>query len=560
MSKFAIDIISRAKDMTAFHEEEAAVSPDLARQAAVARELSRTPSRLYGDLFVEVQTQGVFRDCKTFVDATPRSLTPEALCLLHGQRRLEHDFSLGDFVAEHFNLPASASTEPHPLAPSPAPVRALLTAHIAALWPQLVRQLRSAPVLPEADSLIELPRPYVVPGGRFREIYYWDSWFTMLGLIEDGRRDLAQDMLDNFAAQIRTYGHVPNGNRSYFISRSQPPFFFKMVELLAGDSTSHHATYLAELECEHDYWMAGADTLAPGTAHRRVVRLADGSLLNRYWDDQDTPREESWREDVATAERATGRSPQDVWRDLRAGAESGWDFSSRWCADPERLETIATTAIAPIDLNCLMFGLERAIATARRAAGDLVGATDFDVRAGRRLSAVNAHLWDEESGHYVDAHWRTGASTGRLTAATVAPLFLGLASARQARATSQAVRDSLLAAHGMLTTTRHAPHQWDAPNGWAPLQWMAVEGLRRYGHADLAHAIASRWLAAVESAYASTGKLFEKYDVVHDGGGGGCGGGGEYPVQEGFGWTNACYVALARLYRPQADREATADA
>ncbi|HEY4079132.1 MAG TPA: alpha,alpha-trehalase TreF [Burkholderiaceae bacterium] len=514
------------------------------RLAAVKRELSRSPSQLYGALFVDVQMQKVFDDRKTFVDATPKTLTPEALRTLYATQRGESEFSLADFVAEHFELPSVAKAAVLADVQAHESVRSALSRHIAELWPQLVRHTRTAGARSEADSLIELPQPYVVPGGRFREIYYWDSYFTMLGLIEDGRRDLAQGMLDNFAKQISTYGHVPNGNRSYFISRSQPPFFFKMIELLAGESSVCYAPYLSHLECEYDYWMEGAQALAPGHAHRHVVRLADGSLLNRYWDDLDTPREESYREDVRTAQRSTARPLQAVWRDLRAGAESGWDFSSRWCADPGLLETIETTAIAPIDLNSLMFGLERAIAAGRREIHDEAGAADFEARAERRRTVIDTHLWNEDLGHYVDLHWAGDKSWNRLTAAALAPLFLGLANDRQAHATALAVQGSLLTPFGLMTTAQTSPHQWDAPNGWAPLQWMAVQGLRRYGQTELARTIALRWLETVESTYLSTGKLFEKYDVVKDG----SSARGEYAMQDGFGWTNASYVALARLY------------
>ena len=171
--------------------------------------------------------------------------------------------------------------------------------HIDALWPVLERQ----PDVPTPhSSLLPLPHRYVVPGGRFREIYYWDSYFTMLGLEESGRHDLAVDMVKNFAFLIDRYGHVPNGNRTYYLSRSQPPFFAAMVELIAArDGSPAYLQFLPALRREYEFWMDGAARLEPGAAHRRAVRLRDGSILNRYWDDRDTAREESYREDVETA-------------------------------------------------------------------------------------------------------------------------------------------------------------------------------------------------------------------------------------------------------------------
>jgi alpha,alpha-trehalase len=177
-------------------------------------------------------------------------------------------------------------------------------------------------------------------------------------------------MLENFASLIRRYGHIPNGNRTYYLSRSQPPFFAPMVELIAArEGPRTYRAYLPELQGEYDYWMQGAGGLAPGAAHRHVVRVRDGTLLNRYWDDRAAPRDESFSQDVATARRAH-RPAAQVYRDLRAGAETGWDFSSRWLADGSHLSTIRTTAIAPVDLNCLMLHLEQVLAKAYALKGD----------------------------------------------------------------------------------------------------------------------------------------------------------------------------------------------
>jgi neutral trehalase len=152
------------------------------------------------------------------------------------------------------------------------------------------------------SSLLPLPYPYVVPGGRFRELYYWDSYFTMLGLEADGRHDLALNMLKDFAFEIDCYGHVPNGNRTYYLSRSQPPFFSLMVDLIAKrEGETSYVTYLPELEAEYEFWMDGSTVLRGSEGYRRVVRLRDGTILNRYWDDRAEPRDESYREDIATA-------------------------------------------------------------------------------------------------------------------------------------------------------------------------------------------------------------------------------------------------------------------
>lgn len=228
---------------------------------------------------------------------------------------------------------------------TPPPHQALRE-HIDWLWPELVRMTATAPA---NSSLIPLPRPYVVPGGRFREGYYWDTYFTMLGLEEAGRTDLIDDMLQNFAYEIDQFGHIPNGNRTYYLSRSQPPFFSHMVELRAKTlGVDAYRNYLPALKKEYTYWMRDVDRTAPGHARRHVVVLRDGAVLNRYWDELDTPRPESYIEDVHTAQEATDRPAREVYRDLRAAAESGWDFSSRWFGDNSTLATIRTTAIIPM--------------------------------------------------------------------------------------------------------------------------------------------------------------------------------------------------------------------
>ncbi len=514
-----------------------------------ARDGERTPLRLYGQLFIDVQMHNVLGDGKTFVDALPRSLPPALLCSLYEQRKGEPGFSLMAFVAEHFVLPQVG------VANSPWDG---IRERIHGLWPQLVRTTDSeAAPLPGTSTLLPLPHPYVVPGGRFREVYYWDSYFTMLGLVEDGYRPLAEDMLRNFASLIDRYGFIPNSNRSYMLSRSQPPFFFKMVQCLAptaspdGEAVAY-THYLPQLKAEYAYWMdgevAGEPSLPRGEARGHVVHLPDGALLNRYWDSADHPREESYRDDVLTAQ-LSDRPAAQVYRELRAGAESGWDFSSRWCADPQQLASIETTEILAVDLNSLMWGLENAIATGCAHAGDSVGALHYAQRARRRKRAINRYLWSEEQGHYIDYQWVRREARTQLTAAALVPLYVGAASAEQAQRSAQTVQLRLLGQNGLQTTALLTGQQWDAPNGWAPLQWMAAQGLLRYGEHALAHDIASRWLGAVHRVYLETGRLLEKYDVTQFR----PGGGGEYATQDGFGWTNATYVMLRKCFPPGAE-------
>ncbi|PRF90214.1 alpha,alpha-trehalase TreA [Burkholderia multivorans] len=511
-----------------------AASPAATVPNATAATLLPPPSQLYGDLFVAVQTAPIYPDQKTFVDATPDT-DPATIMQLYQQQKSQPGFSLKAFVEQHFTPPAQGGVTPPP--------NQTLREHIDWLWPQLTRTTTTAPPY---SSLIPMPKPYVVPGGRFREGYYWDTYFTMLGLQVSGREDLVDDMLDNFAHLIDTVGHIPNGNRTYYASRSQPPFFAYMVTLAAqAEGDKVYQKHLPALRKEYAYWMQGESTTPRGQAARHVVAMPDGAVLNRYWDASDTPRDESYLEDVTTAKGASGRAANDVYRDLRAGAESGWDYSSRWLGDGKTLATIRTTSIVPVDLNSLMFHLERTIVKGCTVTHDVGCVIDFSGRAARRALAINRWLWNR-GGYYGDYDWQLRKPRDGVTAAALYPLFAGVAWPERAKATAREVRKTLLQPGGLATTTETTGQQWDAPNGWAPLQWIAIEGLRRYGEPALAKDIGTRFLTDVKHVYATEGKLVEKYVV--EGAGQGGGGGGEYPLQDGFGWTNGVTLKLLELY------------
>jgi alpha,alpha-trehalase len=505
------------------------------------------PAQSLGDLFAEVQNARVFPDSKTFVDAKPLMPPPRIVSEFEAQRHAP-GFDLRAFVASHFAPPASP---PVPVARASADSSATMEAHIRALWPALTRP---ADVPDPRSSLIPLPEPYVVPGGRFREVYYWDSYFTMLGLVESGRLDLVQDMLDNFAHLVTTVGHVPNGNRTYYLGRSQPPYLAAMVALFASTTDKAHALrYLDALEKEHAFWMDGAKKLAPGTAWRRVVRLPNGAILNRYWDDIPEPRPESFREDYAVGQTVPASRREALYRNFRAAAESGWDFSSRWMRDPKDLRTLEVTDIAPVDLNSLLYFAEREIAAQRRcrgAKGDAAVADRYDSLASARRNALTGAAYDSTDGWFYDVRWRTAERVrDRPTLAGLVPLYFGLASPEQGSAVSARLARDFLAPGGFVTTLIASGQQWDAPNGWPPLEWLAIEGARRYDRPDVADSARARWLALNRRVFRATGKMTEKYDVMDLSR---PAGGGEYPTQDGFGWTNG--VALALSFEQSAEQ------
>lgn len=494
------------------------------------------PSHDLGPLFHDVQMARIFPDSKTFVDARPVDQASR-IAAQYLAERTSPAFDLRAFVGRNFKAPGAAGPG------AQADTAQTMEEHIRALWPALTRP---ADAIDPRSTLIPLPQPYVVPGGRFREVYYWDSYFTMLGLIESGRVDLVKNMLDNFAYLVRTVGHIPNGNRTYYLSRSQPPFFAAMVGLYAAATdTSRALPYLGAIETEYAFWMDGAERVAAGDAYRRVVRLRDGSVLNRYWDDRAEPRPESYREDYTLGQTVPAEQREALFRNIRASAESGWDFSSRWMRDPNDLRSLETTELVPIDLNSLLYHAERTIAALRAfrgQAGDAGAVARFTAAAVRRRQALVGAAYDSASGYFYDVRWRTGARvTDRPTMAAAAALYFGLASPDQGRAVAARLGTSFLKSGGFVTTNTPSGQQWDSPNGWPPLQWLAIQAVERYGRSDIAADARTRWLALNRRTYRTTGKMTEKYDVTDLTK---RAGGGEYPTQDGFGWTNGVALAL----------------
>jgi alpha,alpha-trehalase len=493
-----------------------------------------------GELLLDVQKMNVYGDGKTFVDLMPahrlRSIKEEYKLL-----KKDPEFDLRDFVTRHFyDATEGVYQRVYESSPDHTPLE-----HIDELWKFLERRNRVT-----RGSLLALPHKYVVPGGRFNEQFYWDTYFIMIGLASGNKWRSIEGMMKNYTYQIRKYGYIPTANRTYLLSRSQPPFFSHMVELLTlkkGKQTLRE--YLPYLTAEYRFWMKGRTKLADTDhrAFRRIVEMPNGSLLNRYYDNKNTPRPESLKEDIETAELAGRVDNRRLYLHLRAAAESGWDFSSRWFMDPMDIKTIHTADIIPVDLNSLLYHLETTIADAYKASFNLLKARQFRLKAKARKQAIQDYLWNEEQGYFRDFNFHHSTQTAIASLAGVFPLFVNLATQEQADRVADVLRKDFLQPGGLVTTLVENGQQWDAPNGWAPLQWVAIKGLRNYGHDDLAEEISKRWVELNEKVYATSQKFVEKYNVESADG---LGGGGEYVLQDGFGWTNGVYEALKRDFRP----------
>ncbi len=463
-----------------------------------------SPEIRYGDFFEAVQINAVFPESKTFVDCVPKFSTDDIL-QKYQQAQLRSDFDLKDFVNENFELPVDYSTnlQSDTLVP--------VEKYINKLWTVLTRNTDSD----RGGTLVSLPKPYIANSGTSGELNYWESYFTILGLKAAKEWDVIENMVENFAFLIDTQGFISNGNRTYYLSHSHPPVFSLIIQLFAeAKGKNVLKKYLTQLQKEYDFWMRGLQQLSNANpAVNHVVRLQDGSILNRYWDEKDQPRPEFYKEDIAFVKNLD-RSDTEVYRHLRAAVESGWGFSSRWFEDGHYMASLHTTQIIPVDLNALLYHLEKTLAEAYEIEGDIEESTLMNQRAENRKLAIFRYCWDEKKGFFQDYDFVGRKPKTSLSLAAMFPLFVGMAEQFQADSVASKITNDFLKEGGVLTTLAVTGQEWDAPFGWAPLQWIAIEGLRNYGHQALADSIKYRWIALNMKVFENTGFLFEKHNVL----------------------------------------------
>jgi Neutral trehalase len=489
------------------------------------------PDEIYGELFRDVELNKIFNDSKTFVDAIPKK-APEFILADYRQKKHAegNGFNLRAFVEEHFILPGKVTSNYRTSEKN-------VINHIENLWTVLQRKSDEAI---HGSSLLPLPFEYIVPGGRFREIYYWDSYFTMLGLKESNLYELMESMVRNFVHLIERYGHMPNGNRTYYLSRSQPPVLSMMVDLLAEvKGEIIYKNYYKAIETEYLYWMDESKN----TKH--VVKMPDGSTLNRYYDQEGVPRAEMYAEDVSTASKVHDEKRTALFRNLRSAAESGWDFSSRWLKDGMNLHTIQTTNIIPVDLNCLLFHMEVSLSKIYEKLNDFVKAFQYKEKAEKRKSAILKYCWSRKDRWFVDYLIKEKKRSKELTIAGMFPFYFQIADEEKMKLALPVLKEMFIKDGGVVTTLIQSGQQWDSPNGWAPMQWITIIALENYEQKEVAKEIATRWVNLNKRIFEATGKLEEKYDVVDANK---RGSGGEYPSQDGFGWTNGVLLSLIKKY------------
>lgn len=385
-------------------------------------------------------------------------------------------------------------------------------------WDDCVRENRS-----DDGTLIGLPYKYTVPSpDYFNEIYYWDTYFTNIGLIELGKAELAKSNVDNMMYLVNKYGFMPNGNRTYYLSRSQPPFLSEMIKDVYEyykDEVWLSGAYEALLK-EYDFW-----------DKKRNSPVG----LNHYDAYIDKKEEKEIADGLAGR---LGMRPEgtdfELARHYFATAESGWDMNPRWGFEAYNY--------APVELNCLLYGFENNMAYF----ADIIGKNSeiWKKRAGKRLELMNRYMLTPD-GIYTDYNVVTGGKSEVFSAASYFALFAKAADERTAKALVDKL-PKLEEKFGAATCERGdypIVYQWDYPNGWACLQHIIIAGLLNYGYVDIAKRLAEKYVSLTERVFEETGSFWEKYNVVE----GNINVNDEYKMPKMLGWSAGIYVFAKKL-------------
>jgi alpha,alpha-trehalase len=426
-----------------------------------------------------------------------------------------------------------------------------------------LRRLPAGGRAPGAPGLLYLPRPYVVPGGRFNEMYGWDSYFIVRGLLQDGEVQRARDMVDDAVYEVLAFGKVLNANRSYYLERSQPPLLTGMIR--AVYAATHDRAWLAStlpaIRAQHRFWVTPPH-LAGTTGLSRYRALGEGPAPEVEASERDAEGRSHY-DRVRAALRADARAGRDVARFYdeahdrltplayvadRTVRESGFDTGDRFGRF-----SLGILDYAPVCLNSLLYAMERDAAAILDELGEGAEALRWTERAEQRARRLRALSWDEGRGLFLDYDFVRGARRDYPFATTFFPLWVGAATPEEARRVAAVALPLLLRPGGLMTSTNVSGQQWDAPFGWAPLQLVTVEGLRRYGLDADGERVALPFLGTVLAEFVANGAVFEKYDVERRASAVAPALRFGYLSNEiGFGWTNGVFRALEADLGPSA--------
>lgn len=520
----------------------------------------------YGDLLETVQLANIYPDSKTFVDLKQKNEPSETLrkfeMMMNETGRKPDREKIKNFVQDAFDetseldpyTPSDWTPNPSVLLQITDPEYKQWAKNLNDIWKNLTRKMGDdVRDHPDRHSLIYVPNAVVIPGGRFKEFYYWDTYWIVQGLLLCDMTETTRGIIENFLSMVKKYGHIPNGGRVYYINRSQPPLLIPMVNsyITKTKDIAFLKANIDLLEKEFKFWLN----------QRNITITKNGKqyTLVRYYARSKGPRPESYSEDYYHAQSHSSEEEKtEFYIDIKSAAESGWDFSSRWYilngANGGNLTNIHTRDIIPVDLNAFIYRNAALLSNFFSMIGNSRKRKEYRRTAEEIKAAVTAVLWNEKWGTWLDYDILNHKSREFFYPSNLAPLWTYCYNTAQVSyyaqktinyTTHESIRSYL---GGIPTSLEHSTEQWDFPNAWPPLQIIAIQGLAYTNDPDakcLAYELANNWVKANYKGYTKAKEMFEKYDAEHPGR---YGGGGEYVVQSGFGWTNGVIFELLNTY------------
>lgn len=566
-----------------------------------------SPIYCKGDLLDLIQESVLFQDSKYFVDMVGRASEVDIIerwreeqlennSHSNGITEDEKKLKLSKFIRENFDkpgrelrnlVPKDWKEETDFLSKFKKGSTLYSFVHlIHSKWQSLQRKVDLKRICTNcATSMLPLPKPFMVPGGRFRELYYWDSYWIMEGLYVSGMCESATNMMENFSFLISIYGFIPNGSRKYYLNRSQPPLFCTMVERYMKNCIKDgkkRLSFLKEiiplLDKEYGFWKT-----------QRTIIVNDLSLAI-YSANTALPRPESYREDK--------RHHKNIYKNIASGAESGWDFSSRWFNENDNITSIHTSEIIPLDLNAILLVNEILLGkwhneilstidnnnlSTKEQTEHTEAQGHYRERSKERSNAINEILYSKEDGKFYDFSLRDkklrkgfftsnnsmffhliGDLEGIMEMDEILsyfpPPFKSINSIKDYFNSSINMRIRLGSRNdnhpiyrgGIPCSHLESGEQWDFPNVWAPIQFYYIrfylalsEGQKDSPWREKALEVGEKFYKSTSMGYERHGQFFEKYHASDIGA---PGGGGEYWVQEGFGWTNGVLLWIFSVF------------
>ncbi|KAL1497107.1 hypothetical protein ABEB36_008119 [Hypothenemus hampei] len=523
------------------------------------------PNQVYcqGDLLDTVQKQKLFEDSKTFVDMSQKqdeSVTLQNFkTMMSSTNNTPSKDQIKTFVYDNFEIvDESENWTPEDFNPTPSFLNNIRNSEIkefakslVSLWPLLGRRIKdTVKQYPNRHSLIPVEEGFIVPGGRFREIYYWDSYWIIKGLLISEMTKTVKGMLSNFIYLIKQYGFIPNGSRIYYMNRSQPPLFTLMVGIYLEytNDLAWLESNIAYIEEELNFWLSNR-TLP-------MYYEDDIYLLAHYGTDSNTPRPESYAEDLETCSYSTDDTDLHLcYSALKTAAETGWDFSTRWIFDENggtnaNLSKIDSQRVIPVDLNAFLCKSFQLLSEFYGKLGNTTKQKEWDSKASSWKKAMYQFLYYEDDGIWYDYDYNLNKQRKYFFASNFAPLWADCYDSfdkvkHGEKAVEYYKKNNIDEYAGGVPTSLHqSGEQWDLPNAWPPLQEFVVLGLYKTDYTEaqkIAAEISQKWLYSNMKGFNNSGAMYEKYDAITPGQ---YGGGGEYEVQLGFGWSNGVALSL----------------